>query len=338
MIRATIKAIASYLPTKRVTNEELARRHGSWSAEQIFQKVGIHTRHVAADNECASDLAVKAAEKLFETKLVERNDIDYILYCTQSPDYFLPTTACVIQRRLGIPKSCGALDFNLGCSGYIYGLSIAKGLIATQQARCILLLTADTYSKFINPRDFSVCSLFGDAGAATIVRAEKNTERGIGDFVFGTDGTGYDQLIVPTGGARHPRTNDSAVETRDQDGNFRSRENLFMNGREIFRFAIQVVPPTISSLLKKTGGTLAEIDHLVLHQANRFLLDELTRKIQIPRAKTPYEFEDVGNTVSSTIPLALERMARKGALQPGHKLMLIGFGVGYSWGGCTLVW
>lgn len=340
---ALIAAIASHLPEQTLTNETLAERHGSWTAEQIMQKVGIRERRIAAPEECASDLAVKAVQRLFEEGRLTPGEVDYVLYCTQSPDYLLPTTACLLQKRLGLPRSCGALDFNLGCSGFVYGLSLAKGLVASGQARCILLVTAETYSKFIHPRDFSVCALFGDAAAATVIRAAEEGGEGdgggsIGQFVFGTDGGGGGNLIVPTGGLRRARTAETAAETTDKDGNTRSQDNLYMNGREIFLFAIQQVPRAIAALLAKTGLTLEEIDQLVLHQANRFMLDELVRKIPFPREKTPYEFEDIGNTVSCTIPIALERLASQGRLQRGNRLVLVGFGVGYSWGACTVEW
>ena len=265
-------------------------------------------------------------------------DIDFLLYCTQSPDYFLPASACVLQDRLGLPRSCGALDFNQGCSGFVYGLSLAKGLIESGQARRLLLLTADTYTRYIHPLDRSTCTLFGDGASATLVEAAEGGEAGLDAFVFGTDGRGARQLIVPAGAHRRPRSAETAVETTDADGNVRSSDNLYMNGREIFRFAISEVPRAMSALLGRAGLSGDEIDWLVPHQANRFMLDELVKRLGIPREKTPYVFENSGNTVSSTIPIVLEAMLADGRLKSGDRAALIGFGVGYSWAACTMRW
>ena len=337
MPRAIISAVASHTPERVLTNDELAARPGGYSADQIFEKTGIRERRIAGDDECASDLAVAAAEKLFASGRATPDEVDYLLFCTQSPDYFLPTTACVIQDRLGLQRSCGAIDFNQGCSGFVVGLSLAKGLIESGQARCVLLLTGDTYSKFIHPGDRSVCTVFGDGAAATVVRAHEGPG-GLGEFVFGTDGRGARQLMVPAGGLRQPRSEETAIAEEDSDGNVRSRDNLYMNGREIFRFAITAAPKSIRALLAKQEWTTDELDHMVLHQANRFMLDELVKRLKTAPEKVPYEFEDRGNTVSSTIPIVLERLIEGGRLQPGAKLLLCGFGVGYSWAGCTVEW
>lgn len=338
MPRAVVDGVASWLPETRLTNDDLAGQMGTWSADQIFEKTGIRERRIAASDECASDLAVKAAQRLIGEGRLDPNEIDYILLCTQSPDYLLPTTACLIQERLGAPRSCGALDFNLGCSGYVYGLSLAKGLIESGQARCVLLLTAETYSKYIHPMDRSVRTLFGDGAAATVIRAQEGVEAGIGQFLFGTDGRGGKNLIVPAGASRLPASEATAVEAEDGDGNVRSRNDLSMNGREIFRFAIETVPRAIKALLERTGLTIEDIDFVVFHQATRFMLNELVRKMRIPAEKVPLELEDVGNTVSSTIPIVIERLAARNMLKSGHRLLLVGFGVGYSWAGGLVTW
>lgn len=337
MTQAIISAIATCLPERVLTNEELATRPGMWPAEEIFAKTGIRERHIAADGETAADLAVKAAERLFADNNLDRQQIDYLLFCTQSPDHFLPATACLIQERLGLPRAIGALDFNQGCSGFIYGLSLGRALIESGQARSVLLLTAETYSKYIHPRDRSVATLFGDAACATLLSADDGPA-GVGEFVFSSDGRGGKNLIVPTGGHRQARSVESGQPIEDEDGNIRSRDNLYMNGREIFRFAITEVPKTVRQLLEKSGRTADDIDFFVLHQANRYMLDELVKRLKVPAEKVPYEFEDVGNTVSSTIPIVLDRMSRSGRLRSGNKLVLVGFGVGYSWAGCMVTW
>lgn len=335
--RAVIQRVVSHTPERVLTNEELAARPGAFSAEEIFAKTGIRERRIAAEDQCASDLAAAAAERLFASGAAEPGDIDYLLFCTQSPDYFLPATACTLQQRLGIPRTAGALDFNQGHSGYVFGLSLAKGLIESGQANRILLLTGETYSKFIHPLDRSVSTVFGDAASATVVRNQQGAA-GMSNFVFGTDGRGAKQLLVPAGGMRKPRSAETAEEKTDADGNVRSEENLYMNGREIFRFAISAAPRVVRNLIERSGWTVDEIDHIVLHQPNRFILDELVKRLKVPAEKVPYCFEHVGNTVSSTIPIVLEHLVAEGRLRSGDKLVLCGYGVGYSWAGCTLEW
>ena len=338
MTQAVIESIAAFLPERVVGNEELARTISRWSAADIFQKTGIRERRFASPGECSSDLAVGAARKLMEEGRMNPAEIDYVIFCTQSADYALPASACLIQDRLGLHTTCGASDVNQGCSGYVTGLSLSKGLIVSRQARCVLLLTGETYSKYINPRDAAVATLFGDAGTATVIRAREETDAGIGEFVFGTDGRGGKNLVVPAGGMRKPRTPQTAQETTDSDGNTRSENDLYMNGRDVFRFAISEVPRTYRSLLAKTGLAPEQLDYLILHQANKYMLDQLVRRLELPKEKIPYEFEDIGNTVSNTIPIVLERLLKRDTLHPGQQLMLIGFGVGYSWAACTVRW
>lgn len=336
-VQARIAALASHFPGDVLDNERLATELGAWTAEKIEAKTGIRRRHLAAPDECASDLAVLAARKLFARGVVQPSEIDYLLFCTQSPDYFLPTTACVLQSRLGLPESAGALDFNLGCSGYIYGLGLAKALIETGQARRVLLLTGDTYSKFLHPHDRSVRTLFGDGAAATLVVGAVGEEALIGPFVYGTDGRGADNLIVRTGGLRAPRVANAPV-VEDADGNQRTVNDLVMNGPEIFNFTLKVVPQTVRDLLAASGHAVGDVDHFVFHQANRFMLDHLRKKLGVPAEKFFVGMADCGNTVSSTIPIALEQLDAAGRLKPGQLLMLVGFGVGYSWGGTMLRW
>jgi len=329
--RAAVKDIASYLPKGELTNEALARELGDWDAAKIYEKTGILSRRIAAANECSSDLAVGAAQALFARGACAPEDIDYLLLCTQSPDYFLPTTACLVQNRLRLKTSCGAIDFNQGCSGFVYGLSLAKSLVESGIARNVLLITAETYSKFINPRDRSVRTLFGDAAAATLVAAVDESDELIGPFVFGTDGRGADNLIVRAGGLRQPISEEATIEREDKGGNWRSDANLFMNGAEIFNFTLTAVPKAIETLLQCSGGGIDDVDYFVFHQANRFMLDRLRNKLAIAQEKFCLEMESCGNTVSSTIPIALERAKADGRVHKGDKVMVVGFGVGYSW-------
>ncbi|MGA9627195.1 MAG: ketoacyl-ACP synthase III [Bryobacteraceae bacterium] len=337
-MQAAVSAIEYYLPEKTISTADLSAEFPEWSVEKIDQKTGIRERHIAAPDECASDMAVSAARKLFGSGACRPEQVDYVLLCTQSPDYFLPTTACLVQDRLGVPKTAGALDFNLGCSGYIYGLGLAQGLVASGQASNILLLTAETYSKHLNSKDRSARTIFGDGAAATLVTAEDAAEPLIGPFVYGSDGSGGQNLIVPTGGLRRVRTAETAVAVEDETGNVRSQNDLFMNGGEIFNFSLDAVPQAVNCLLGKSGLQLKDIDLFVFHQANKFMLDHLRKRLKIPVEKFQITLSHCGNTVSSTIPIALKHALLEGRLAKGATVMLIGFGVGYSWGGTLLRW
>ena len=337
-MQAALSAIEYYLPAKTLSTADLSAEFPEWSVDKIDEKTGIRERHIAAPDECASDMAVAAARKLFDSGACQPSAVDYLLFCTQSPDYFLPTTACLIQDRLGIPKTAGALDFNLGCSGFIYGLGLAQGLIVSGQASNVLLLTAETYSKFLNPRDRSVRTIFGDAAAATLLTAEDSSNPLIGPFAYGTDGSGGPNLIVPTGGMRRPRSSETAIPIEAEGGNTRSQEDLFMNGAEIFNFTLDAVPQTIARLLDKAQLQLADIDLFAFHQANRFMLEHLRKKLGVPPERFVFAMAHCGNTVSCTIPIALREAQSAGRLQSDARVMLVGFGVGYSWGAAMLRW
>ncbi len=339
-MQAAIRATEYYLPTTVSTTGDLAAEFPEWSVEKIEKKTGISERHIAGPEECSSDLAFAAAQKLFSSGVVAPADVDCLLFCTQSPDYFLPATACLLQDRLGIPTTAFALDFNQGCSGFIYGLGLAKGLIETKQARRVLLLTAETYSKFIHPRDRSVRTIFGDAAAATLIEAVDDNEPAplIGPFVWGTDGRGAQNLIVPSGGMRCPRSAETAREFEDSSGSLRSRDNLFMNGAEVFEFTLRAVPKAFHDLLARAGRTSDDVDLFIFHQANRYMLNSLRLALEIPENKFYVAIRQCGNTVSSTIPIAIKHASLEGRLARGNVAMLVGFGVGYSWGAVLVRW
>ena len=330
---ARIEAIASHFPDAVLDNAALAALYPDWPAEKILDKTGISQRHIAAPGETSADLAFAAATKLF-AQGVDPQSIDYLLFCTQTPDYILPTTACTLQTRLGLRTTIGALDFNLGCSGFVYGLSLAKGLIETGQASRVLLLTADTYSKLIHPMDKSVRTLFGDGAAATLVTGSARGESQIGPFVFGTDGEGAQNLIVKAGGFRTPAGAASTVEETDASGNVRSPGNLYMNGPAIVAFTLREVPAAIARLEALTGMALNDYDSVVFHQANGFMLERLRAKIGLDPERFVLRLQGCGNTVSSTIPIALEPLI--GGDSP-CRVLLVGFGVGYSWAACGAV-
>jgi 3-oxoacyl-[acyl-carrier-protein] synthase-3 len=336
MAFAKIADMAGYLPETRLDNEQLADLYPGWTADKILDKTGIRSRRIAAPGQTAGDLAQQAAQALFARGAVAPGDVDFLILCTQAPDYILPTTACVLQHALGIPTSAGALDVNLGCSGFVYCLSLAKGMIESGSARCVLILTADTYSKYIHPQDKSVRTLFGDGAAATAVVASDAPRASIGPFVFGTDGSGAGKLIVEAGGFRTPRSAATAVESADDSGNVRTREHLYMSGADVMAFTLKEVPRAASALLEKADVANEAIDYFVLHQANRFMLETLRKKMKVEASRFPIHIEECGNTVSSTIPLTLVAMRDRGELATNKKLMLLGFGVGYSWAGCLL--
>ncbi len=324
-MKAYITRLASYVP-KLVEENEKGR---------LAKKTGIERRHICPADMTASDMAASAAENVFASGF-ERESVDYILFCTQSPDYPLPTTACILQNRLGLSKRCGALDFDLGCSGYIYGLGLAKGLIETEQAKNVLLLTSETYTKYIHPEDHAVRPLFGDAATATVVSAVESKKSGITGIIYGTDGSGADKLIVPVGGMRQHYHNTPITTTTDQFGNTRTNQNLYMDGGAIMNFALEVVPQTLEKVLQKAGLKKEDVDYYIFHQANRFMLESLQKICGL--FDKPYwnDCTEYGNTVSSSIPLALTDMMKARPEVALKNVMLIGFGVGLSWGGCVI--
>lgn len=324
-MKAYITHLAYELPCQRVENP----------VGRLRKKTGIRARHITSADETAGDLAARVAEKLFATG-VDRQNVDFLLLCTQSPDYLLPTTACILQNRLGLSSDCGAMDFNLGCSGYVYGLGLAKGLIETGQARCVLLLTSETYSKYIHPRDGATSVLFGDGATATLIERRTVACPGIYGMTYGTDGRGAKELIVPIGGSRHPYATATVEEMVDVHGNYRTNRNLYMNGSAIMNFALDVVPKGLDEVLKKGCLRKEDIDYYVFHQANRFMLNYLQQECGL--SDKPYwnDVEEYGNTVSNSIPIALYDLARQRGVDGLRRIVLMGFGVGLSWGGCIV--
>ena len=330
---AAVRAISVYLPDGVLDNAELVRQFGTWTENKIYGKTGVSERRVVGD-EKVSDLAVAAGERLFEEHGIDRSSIDFLLLCTECPDYFLPATACIVQNRLGLRKDTGALDYNLGCSGFIYGLALAKGLVLGGMARRVLLITAETITRTIHPQDKSTRTLFGDAAAATLVEA--SAERGIGEFVLGTDGSGAERLIIPAGAWARPSSPETRVETKNKWGNVRTPENLYMDGPEILKFSMEVAPGCMNDTLERNGTSLEGLRLVVLHQASHMMLVKLRELLAIPEEKFVFNIEKYGNTVSSTIPIALYDSMQSGRLAKGDSVLVMGFGVGLSWGGTVL--
>ena len=329
---AYIKGISYYLPERVVTNEELLKEFPEWSVDKVAKKVGVNSRHLAAEDETAGDMAEKAARKLFEEYSVSPSDIDFVMLCTQSPDYFLPSTASILQHKLGIPTTAGAFDYNLGCSGCVYGLAMAKGLIAAGIAKNVLVLTAETYNKYLHPSDKSNRSIFGDGAAACLVSTEGFAE--IGEFSLGTDGAGAENLIVKTGAARCKQVTGNVSE--DEDGHQRYDDYLYMNGSAIFNFTLEAVPAMMKDILEKNNITPDNVDYYVFHQANKFMLNTIRKVCVLPKDKFYINLEETGNTVSSTVMIGLKQCMEADTIKPGMKVMISGFGVGLSWGGTVL--
>ncbi|GHU61447.1 3-oxoacyl-ACP synthase [Bacteroidia bacterium] len=321
-----ISKIESVFPENILTNEDLSSRFPEWTPEIIENKIGIVQRHVVDDDETALDLAVKAGEKILAD--YDKETIDFLILCTQSPDYYLPTSACILQEKLGLPVRIGAFDFNLGCSGYIYGLGICKGLVESKIANKILFITAETYTKKIHPLDKGNLTLFGDAATASLI--EYSEEEHILDFVLGTDGSGASNLIISNGGARNKCDKDAPII--HDNGSPHTANDLYMNGPEIFTFTIQRIPKLIDETLKKHQLKLEDIHYFVFHQANKYMLDYLREKMKVPADKFYMNMRETGNTVSSTIPIALKDCIDQSKVKKGDLVLLAGFGVGYSWG------
>lgn len=324
---AAIGPIVSYLPERVETNADLAAQFPQWDLDLIYSKTGIAQRHIAEPHECASDLGVRAAQRLFSQYDIDPQSIDFLLLCTQTPDYPLPTTACLLQERLGLRTTIGALDFNLGCSGFVYGLALVDGLIRGGAVRRALLVTAETYSKYIHPEDRSLRTIFGDGAAATLVDSAPRPT--LTAFQFGTDGSGADTLLVTKGGARQT---EQAHQPRHRK---RWASDLYMDGPSLMNFTVAAIPELIDKILRVDKLCPSDIQFYIMHQATQKMLSQLQLRLGIDDHKMPIVLHDCGNTVSSTIPIVIERLRRSHELRSGMKNLLIGFGVGWSWAGCV---
>ncbi len=329
---AFIQAISYYLPQEILTNDNLCEIFPVLTKEEIFAKTGIRKRHISATGETASDLAFKAAKKLFRENKINPASIDYIILCTETPDYIAPASSCILQHRLGLPETDGAIDITQGCSGFVYSLSVAKGLVESGQAKNVLLLTAETETKVIHPDDTECRMIFGDGAAATLISS--SAKKGIGNFIFGTDGKGAKHLLIESSGFRNPVNERWLKKNKSAGGMINGK--MHMNGTEIFVFALKVVPALVQNILEKNNLKMNDIDFFVFHQPNVFLLETLRRKIKIPQEKFIVELENFGNTVSSTIPIALCEAIKSGKIKRGMKILVAGFGIGYSWAGTVI--
>ena len=323
-MKIKISAISCHLPETIEGVDILQRDNPEWDMPKILEKTGIRERYISAPAETAVDLAFKAGMKLL-SNISDIEDIDLLILVTQSPDYVLPTSACILQDRLGLSKNCMAFDVNLGCSGFVYALSIAGGLIESCVARKGLILCADTYSKYIGKNDRTCRPLFSDGAAATLV--ESSEIDCIGPFELGTDGAGYDRLIVKHSGAREAGLSAEICS-----------DSLEMSGGDVFLFTMRVVPPCINKLLDRTELKLENVDLIVFHQASKLVIDNLIRTMSLDKSKVFTNYENIGNTVSASIPIALKDASTQGRLKDGDTVLLVGFGVGLSWGATLMRW
>ncbi len=328
---ARLTELAVALPGREISNAYLSSLFPEWGVDKISTKTGISSRKITGE-ETALDLGVAAAQGLLDARPDAKDGVDALFFCTQSPDFCLPPNAGIAQARLGLRQDIAAFDYNLGCSGFVYGLSLAQAFIACGHAERVLCITAETYSKYLAPGDKTVRTIFGDGAAAVLVEASEVS--GMEGFVFWTDGGGYRNLIVPRSGAA--RSDETLCSRPEFHADGRTPDNLYMNGPAIFQFTLECVPALLARCLHKTGRAFGDIDHFVMHQANAFMLEHLRIKCNIPREKFIMNMADVGNTVSSTIPIVLKREIDAGRIRPGETVFLAGFGVGYSGAACLV--
>ncbi len=319
--------ISTYLPETVLTNEALGIEFNV-PADQIFKSVGIKKRHISKEGELASDIGIQAVEHLLKARNLEKKDIDFLLFCSVCFDYAAPATSCVLQDKIGLTKHIGCLDLTHGCSGFVYGLAMAKSFIAGGLAKNILFITSDTLTKTIPKTNLELRSIFSDGASATLI-TEANY-KSIGEFVFGTDGSGAEDVYISRSGFRNPADPEFLKQEHLLNGKFE------MDGMKVFNFGLKIVPQLIQDILDKNSTTFNEIDLFVFHQPSRFLLDVLRKKINIPEDKFFINIEEHGNTSSTSIPLALSDAEKQGKLKPGMTVLLAGFGVGYSWAGTII--
>ncbi len=320
-MNVTIKSIRYYLPSNIEDGSHLKKDNPDWDIGKIEEKTGIKTRHISSSGQTALDMSVIAAESLFKSQ-VDTADIDFLIFVTQSPDYILPTSACILQNKLKLKKTCIAFDVNLGCSGFVYGLAVGGSMIESGLAKGGLLICSDTYTKYIDKHDRTCRPLFSDG--ASITYLTQSSKNNIGPFELGTDGSGADNLMVSVNGSRNSNDNDVP--------------QLHMMGSSVFMFSMSAVPKCVKELLRKANLKKTDIDLFVFHQASKLVIDNIIRALELPREKVFTNYKNVGNTVSASIPIALHDADTQGILNHGDKVMLVGFGVGYSWGGCIIEW
>lgn len=322
-----IKALSACVPSEIVYNKDLGYLIPEEEIEKTISNIGIEQRRIAASDVTASDLSFKAACRLMEDNQIAPESIDVLLFMSQTADYRIPATSCLLQQRLGLPRETLCFDISLGCSGYLFALSTAFAYASMQGINRVLLLDGETFSKIVNRRDKVDWPLYGDAGTATLI--EKG-DYGDSTFMLYTDGSGENTLKIHAG-MRNPITPDSCVEREQEEGNIRNDLEVFMDGMDVFNFAISKVPKSIKLLLKETDKTIDDVDYLVFHQANRFMMDFFVKKLKISPDRVPYCISKYGNTSSASVPLTVSSEL-SGQLDGSHTVVMSAFGAGLSWG------
>jgi 3-oxoacyl-[acyl-carrier-protein] synthase-3 len=321
-----IKAISACVPKNISSNYDLKDLIGETELEKTINSIGIKEKRYVDKDVCASDLCFKAAEKLIEDNNIDRNSIDALMFISQLPDYKIPATAPILQKRLCLSKNTAALDLSLGCSGYVYALSVAMSYASMEGINRVLLLDGETFSKIVNPKDKVDAPLYGDAGTATLVEKLEN-ENAI--FTLYTNGEGEDSVKIKAGEGRFPTTEDNLKEHEDNEGNIYSDNEVFMDGMDVFNFALSSVPKSIKEICNIANINLQDVSNIILHQANKFMTDFIIKRIKYPIEKVPYCLDRYGNTSSSSIPLTISSECSNKKMKD---IIMCGFGAGLSWG------
>ncbi|MDE7168988.1 MAG: ketoacyl-ACP synthase III [Mucispirillum sp.] len=308
--------LSVYLPNNIMDNDDFSNMFPDWNSDRVFEQTGIRSRHYSADDEKSSDMACAAIDNLAREHNIDKNSVDFLICVTETPDNMLPATAFKIHRLSGLPKTCGAFDINHGCAGFAYGLFTAKSMIMSGMASNIIVVTSDILSKYCSADDRGIKTLIGDGASACLI--DRAAAESMGEFIYGSDGSGYEDIIIK----------------KDDSGS----PALYMNGMNVFYFAISEVPAIIDEILAKNNMVLDDIDHIVLHQANKTILEYIRKRLKAGSDRFFINMETTGNTASSTIPLALDALAKGGRLEKGMKILILGFGVGLSWCGTIIEW
>ncbi|MGE3975624.1 MAG: 3-oxoacyl-ACP synthase III family protein [Bdellovibrionales bacterium] len=328
-MRAQIKAISSYLPQTTLTNQVLAKQNPNWDMDSVVAKAGVVSRHIAGADETSFDMAARACDQLIKEIGIDKNSIDGIIFCTQSPDYIMPPNSHLIHKHLGLTDRVIAFDLNLACSGFVYALALCHSLIHSKMASNVLLITSETYSKFIHPSDRSSRVLFGDGAAVTLVTGAET--KGFIDSELSSHGDGFEKFYIPAGGMRCPKSQATSTETTDRNGNVRSLENIHMDGLGVWSFINSVVPKQIKRVLEKNKLSIPDIDQFIFHQASQMTIDSLIKSLDLQERQVFINLSQLGNTVSASIPLAFKQAQEQGVIKENQKIILCGFGVGFSY-------
>ncbi|MCD8302920.1 MAG: ketoacyl-ACP synthase III [Prevotellaceae bacterium] len=324
-----ITAMAAAVPQRVINNYLYTQYFPAEQVKEVVDKVGIFERRFADEETCSSDLCFAAAERLLAENNVAREEIDLLIFISQTPDYRMPATSVILQHRLGLPNSCVAFDINLGCSAFCYGLTVAYGMMQSGGIRKALVLDGETRSKVYSPKDRRSAFLFGDGGVAALV--ERDVKFGRSIFSLNSDGSRADLIMIKGGGYRHPSSAETLRErVVDEYGNIRSDEQGYMNGGDVFNFVIREIPRDIKRTLEFAGMTVDDFDHIVFHQANNFINAYIAKKMKLDTSKIPSTIGKYGNTSSASVPLTIVSEL-KGKLGGEKRLLLSAFGVGMTW-------